>query len=106
MKRPGGSLSAAHSSVPSAAEPTATAALAALERVLTLATARLRFELVEPSGRHRIEGDRLEDKALASHGLAWLATEVAAARALLTWALGSAGPLDERIADAHLGSLF
>jgi (2S)-methylsuccinyl-CoA dehydrogenase len=106
MKRPGGSLSAAHSSVPSAAEPTATAALAALERVLTLATARLRFELVDPSGRHRIEGDRLEDKALASHGLAWLATEVAAARALLTWALGSAGPLDERIADAHLGSLF
>ncbi|MCA9603303.1 MAG: acyl-CoA dehydrogenase family protein, partial [Myxococcales bacterium] len=70
----------------------------ALEALLGAAHAHL---LRETGAAGRVDGKRLEAKQVAAHGYAFLATELAAARALVAWA--------ERMGDArstHIANAF
>jgi (2S)-methylsuccinyl-CoA dehydrogenase len=95
-------------------------ALAGLERLVELAKSRLRARVTEAgaplraapgkvgvsSTAPRISGELLDRRQLAAHALAYLATELMAAKQLQAWAQRCAGPLDQRLADAYAGELI
>jgi (2S)-methylsuccinyl-CoA dehydrogenase len=93
-------------------------ALRAIERLVDTARGRLRDHVTESGSAHRASGmvgvsakrprvssARLDRRQLAAHALAYMATELEAARRLAAWAERSAGPLDRRLVDAYVGEL-
>jgi (2S)-methylsuccinyl-CoA dehydrogenase len=82
-------------------------ALGALETLYRRALERVRSHVVENG---RVASKLLEKHQLAAHALAYLATEIEAARQLAAWssrinADGSGGELEQRIARAYAGEL-
>ncbi len=82
------------------------AAIAALAGLAAVARARLRERVSQaPPGSGRLAPERLVEHQLATHALAWLVTEIEAARRLAVWAAGAGGELERRIAAAYAGEL-
>ncbi len=86
-------------------EPAVEAVAELYRRALSSVLARV----VDPD-KGRVSGRLLEDNQLGAHALAYLATELEAARQLVAWARrvdtdGSGGELERRIAAAYVGEL-
>jgi (2S)-methylsuccinyl-CoA dehydrogenase len=95
-------------------------AVRAIEGLVAIAKSRLRDRVTEagaplragpgkvgvtPTPAPRVSSKLLDQRQLAAHALAYMATELEAARQLSAWADRNAGPLDRRIADAYVGEL-
>jgi (2S)-methylsuccinyl-CoA dehydrogenase len=81
-------------------------AVAAIEELYARALPRVTEHVTEGG---KISGKKLESHQLAAHALAYLATELEAARQLADWAdrvASGSGALERRIAEAYIGELI
>jgi (2S)-methylsuccinyl-CoA dehydrogenase len=83
-------------------------AVAAIEELYSRALPRVTAHVSEGG---KISSKKLEQNQLAAHALAYLATELEAARQLVEWsdrlsATGAAAALERRVAEAYVGELL